>query len=448
MSDELTDDLRIDEGTPMGLGLELPERGTGARAARRAAQAAAAQRESVGDDVARRLPGFRRLRERSAGGRDAERAADAVVAPRGPGRRWMIRFTAALVACVLVAAGLTAFGISTLRDSRTGRTVVSAQPDEPGFEGFLQPTPTLAVRVVHDDQLEAAYVLSLVSGDAGGGVMLIPARSLVGSGAFGTLALAHAFGGEASNVQGAIESVAGTGIDELVTIDDARWAELVAPVAPIRLSNPDAVEGFPAGPIELAPEAVGPFLAARAEGESDLAALVRHSVFWEAWLAQLAGQDETAVPGEVGAGIGRFVRGLAAGPHRIEALPVTEVPDETGAVDYAVDERARAELIVRLVPYPRGTANAPRTLVRLLDGTGEGDHLTRVAPQVIASDSSIVVVGNADHFDYETTQIRYHRPDQRAAAERIQRDLGTGEVIEDVRPIDSFDVTIVLGTDL
>jgi hypothetical protein len=117
-------------------------------------------------------------------------------------------------------------------------------------------------------------------------------------------------------------------------------------------------------------------------------------------------------------------------------------------VDYAVDEAARSDLVVTLVPYPRGTANAPRTLVRLLDGTGDPGHVGRVAPQVVASDSSIVVVGNADRFDYETTQIRYHRPEQRTAAERLRRALGAGEVIEDVRPIDSFDVTIVLGTDL
>ncbi|MGV3758877.1 MAG: LytR C-terminal domain-containing protein [Actinomycetota bacterium] len=450
MTDGLTDEPQVDDRR-LGFGLELPERGTGARAARRAAQAAAVQRESLEEDVARTLPGFRGLRQRSGDRREpgATVALEPQAGPRRVGRRWMAGFAAALAACILAAAGLTALGIATLRDSRTGRTVESARPDEPGFEGFLEPTPTLAVRVVHERALDAAYVLSLGAGDAGGGVMLIPSRSLVGSGQFGTLALTHAFGGEARDVQGAIEIVAGVGIDDLVTIDDARWAELVAPVAPIRLTNPDDLPGFPSGPLALAAEEVGPYLAARAPGETDLAALARHGVLWDAWLAQVAGQGEAAVPGELDAGIGRFVRGLAAGSHRIEALPVTEVLQEgSSAIEYRVDEAARAELIVRLVPYPRGTAIAPRTLVRLLDGTGDTDHVARVAPEVIASDSSIVVVGNADHFDYETTQIRYHRPEQEAAAERLRRDLGAGEVIEDVRPIDSFDVTIVLGTDL
>ncbi|MFP5255688.1 MAG: LytR C-terminal domain-containing protein [Acidimicrobiia bacterium] len=462
------------EPSPLPLSIELPERGTGARAARRAAQAASAQRASVEHDVARRLPGLGRLRrggdapeappdERDplvAGGgppptrpavgeRSRPEPGDTVPVRRGqPTGRWMVGFGAALAVCVLVAAGLVMVGVDTLRDSRTGRTVVTAEPDEPGFEGFLEPTPTLAVRVVHDDALQAAYVLSLGAADVGGGVLLIPADTLVGTGDLGTLALAHAFGGGEENVRGAIEIVAAVGLDEMVTIDDARWAELVAPVAPIRLDNPDALDGFPAGPIELAPEEVGPFLAARGDGESAVAALVRHEVFWEAWLSQLAGAGEAAVPGELGTGLGRFVRGLAAGPHQVRGLPVVEEPREDGGVDYAVDEAARSDLVVTLVPYPRGTANAPRTLVRLLDGTGDPGHVGRVAPQVVASDSSIVVVGNADRFDYETTQIRYHRPEQRTAAERLRRALGAGEVIEDVRPIDSFDVTIVLGTDL
>jgi hypothetical protein len=104
-------------------------------------------------------------------------------------------------------------------------------------------------------------------------------------------------------------------------------------------------------------------------------------------------------------------------------------------------------VITQLVPFPTGTALAPRTRVRLLDGTGDQDHVTRVAPNVVEADATIVVVGNADAFDYTTTQIRYHHPSQRSAAERLQRALGAGTVVDDVRPIDAFDVTIVLGTD-
>ena len=59
-----------------------------------------------------------------------------------------------------------------------------------------------------------------------------------------------------------------------------------------------------------------------------------------------------------------------------------------------------------------------------------------------------MVVGNADRFDYEATEIRYHDPLQKAAAEALRAALGTGRVIDDARQTDAFDVTIVLGPDV
>ncbi|HEX4868717.1 MAG TPA: LCP family protein [Acidimicrobiales bacterium] len=422
-----------------GLSLELPERGTGARAARRAARAATtatteAPPEADGPPVGPGGP---------AG------AAASTQAPGRPSRRWLLTFAGALLVCIVAAAGLTVLGVSTLRDSRTGRTVTSATPDEPGFEGFLEPTPTLALTYVHDGLLEGVAVLSLGSDEAGGGVLLIPPDTEIGSGSAGTLAIAQAFGGAGpEQMRAVVENVAGVGIGELVQVDDARWAELVGPVAPLAIDNPDAVPGFPRGPIELEPGDVGPYLRARGRNESDLARLTRQEIFWDAWLERVTEAGPGAVPGELDTGLSRFVRGIAAGSHETLAMPVDEGTSDNGDTVFSVDAASRSALVVTLVPYPTGTSNAPRTLVRLLDGTGDRDHVGRVAPAVVASDASIVVVGNADSFDYETTQIRYHQPEQKRAAERIQRDLGAGEVIEDVRPIDSFDVTIVLGADL
>src|SRR5690606_30999117 len=156
-----------------------------------------------------------------------------------------------------------------LRDSRAGRIVTSASPDEPGFEGFLEPTPTLAVTVTHRGLLDAVYVLSLGTGDVGGGVLLVPPRTRLADGGSRTLDFTFSFGADEEAMRGSLESVAGLGLDELVTIDEARWAELVAPVAPIVIDNPNELDGFPLGRLELVPDQVGAYLAARAEGESE-----------------------------------------------------------------------------------------------------------------------------------------------------------------------------------
>ena len=416
--------LPRDRPSPLaGLSLELPERGTGARAARRAA---------------------REGRPPEAGG---EPEATPSGRPSAPSRRWLAGFAAALVVCLVAATGLALFGLSTLRESRVGRTVTRATPDEPGFEAFLEPTPTMAVAVVDGDQLEGVAVLALGADAEGGAVLVIPPDTLLGPGLL-TLRAVHEFGAGNEELRASIERVAGVGITELAVLDDARLVELVAPVAPVVVENPDPLADFEVGQIELAAEDIGPYLRATRRNENELARMVRHESFWSGWLAQVAAAGPGAVPGEVEVGLGSFVRGLAAGAHVVQTMPVNEVPTDDGAADFEVDAARRAAMITVVVPYPSGTIDAPRTLVRLLDGTGDHEHVARVAPAVVAADASIVVVGNADRFDYERTQVRYHRPEHRAAAERLQQALGAGEVIEDVRPIDSFDVTIVLGTDL
>jgi hypothetical protein len=153
------------------------------------------------------------------------------------------------------------------------------------------------------------------------------------------------------------------------------------------------------------------------------------------------------VPGEVDSGIGRFVRGLAGGPRRLTSLPVVETPDGDGTRT-EVDPEAVHELISELVPFPTASRPGGRVRVRLLDGTGDPDHVLTAAPRIVPADSEIVVVGNADAFDYDTTEIRYHHPTFEGAAEALRDALGAGRVVDDPRQTDAFDVTIVLGPDV
>jgi hypothetical protein len=305
--------------------------------------------------------------------------------------------------------------------------------------------------VVHGSgsTLVSASVLTLNSGDVGGSVLLVPPGTSVGGDETGfTLGAVAAFGGSLEAIQPGVQSVLGIGITEVAVVDDARWAELVAPVAPLTIENPDAVGEFPAGTLSLTADQVGPYLAARNEGESDMARLYRQQLFFEAWASAVAASsDPAAVPGEVDTGIGRFVRGLASGPRRVATLPVVETPDGD-TVRTEVDPEAVRELIAELVPFPTASRPGGRVRVRMLDGTGDPDHVMTTAPLVVPADSEIVVVGNADAFDYRTTEIRYHHPTFKAAAEALRDALGAGKIVDDPRQTDAFDVTIVLGPDV
>lgn len=417
--------------------VELPAEGTGVRAARLEAKAASV------------APAGRATTPVDRNGTGPRPAVAPPGGGDGPTRRWLTVFGVALTVCMLAGAVLTFVGVETLRDSRTGRTVSSADPDEPGFEGFLEPTPTLVVLDTRNTNLVSVALLSLGSDDVGGSVVLIPVSTTVGDGTYGTLEVARKSGSTPEDIRRAVEVVTGVGVQESVPVDEARWAQLVAPVAPLIIDNPDPIEGFGEGSIALAATDVGRWMAALDDGESETARVYRQQLFWEAWLDAVSRADSiAAVPGELDAGVGRFVRGLAAGTNEVSTLPVTPTTNDDDRRVFEVDRDEARAVVTRAVPFPTGTPSAPRTLVRLLDGTGDGSHVTQVAPQVVVAEASIVVVGNANSFDYTATEIRYHQPDQRAAAERLRDALGTGEVTEDVRPIDSFDVTIVLGTDV
>src|SRR3546814_7435224 len=95
----------------------------------------------------------------------------------------------------------------------------------------------------------------------------------------------------------------GVGIGGLVGVDDARGAALTAGVAPISITNPDSVEGFETGTIDLAAGEVATWLGARSPDESDLARMYRVGLFWEAWLGEVrAAEDPSVVPGEIDSG--------------------------------------------------------------------------------------------------------------------------------------------------
>ena len=371
-------------------------------------------------------------------------------ARQGPSRRWMTVFLSLLVLAALAGAALALVGVKTVRESRAGKVVSTVtDPSAPGFEAFLEPTPTLAVLHRDGQGIVSMAVLALGTGDGGGSALMVsPAlRSNQGSDAvsFGAVS---AFAGNPEVVMPALQAAIRYGVPEVALVDDALWADLVAPVAPLALDNPSAVGAFPAGSLSLAADQVGPFLAATAPGEPPQAAMLRQRAFYRAWIDAVArSSDPAVVPGEVDFGLGRFVRGLAKGPTTIEPVPVLEsvVGDTTR---YDVDRDAMEALVPELVPFPTAGSPGGRIRVRLLDGTGDGGHVEAVAPTIVPAGVQIVVVGNADRFDYRETEVRYHTPVVKAAATDLVEVLAAGKVVEDPRQTDAFDVTIILGTDV
>jgi hypothetical protein len=363
----------------------------------------------------------------------------------------MSAYLGLLVIVVALATGLAYAGISTVRTSRAGRVISTiSDPKAVGFEALVEPTPTLVLLDEADDgSLSSAAVLSLNANDQGGAAFLIPPATLTGTdpAAFTLGAVYKLADPEATRLSA--QDILTLGISEQAVVDPSRWAELLAPVGPLTIDNHRAVEGFPVGPVTVQPGDVRRWLDPASGGGTQLDRLDRFRLLLKAWVAAVgASPDPEVVPGEVDSGLGRFVRGLAHGPVRIEDAPVILQDRPDGREVYLPDLTGARAAVNQTVPFPSGSPSQPRVHVRLLDGTGDQTHVARVAPMLIPADAEIVVAGNADRFDYTTSEVRYHDPLVKEQAEALQNALGAGTVVEDPRPTEAFDVTIVLGTDV
>jgi hypothetical protein len=369
---------------------------------------------------------------------------------------WRIGFPAAMVVLVVLIPILVLVGRDVVLHSSEGaRDEQVTDPAAPGYRALTDPTPTLLVlETGSDGSLQGATVLSLAS-DTTGGVLFIPAATAPAAGQ-PSLQAAAASGTDA--VRTAVEAAIGAGVGDVTEVPRDAWVDLVAPVAPLTIDNPDditvTVNGkrsvrFPRGRMSLAAADVPDFLFATDDGASPITLLVRHQLLWNAWLAKVGSSDrDDAVPGEKDSGLGKFVRALAVDRVEVATLPVQKSPGPGSASPLYVPIADQVRTAVsRLIPFPVGSPAAPRVRIDLLDGTGTLDHGLAAAPVLVRADGQIDRVGNAGAFGVATTTLAYRDEAHKADAERLRGALGVGEVVATTDPGGSADVTITLGQD-
>ena len=391
--------------------------------------------------------------------------------PAGPGRdrsaervrRRRRLVLATMAALVGGGAALTVVGVNLVRNSTAGRYVApTAGPDDPGYQAYVVPTPTMAVVQRGDEgELVSVAMLAIESSDDGGAVILVPASTVArangsvdpGSDEPSTMADVYSQGG-ANGVVAAVADLLGVAIPEHLEVDDRRWASLVAPVAPVELQLATSVGDWRAGDVSLAADEVGPFLRARAAGESEVQRIDRQADFWTAWLPLVRDAGVDALPGEADAGIGRFVRGLADGPPSIVPLPGEAFGgDGSIAETFGPHYERLSDLVARAVPYPVSPSPGRRIRVRLLNGTADPGLTSAAANRLVRGGAEITIAGNAPTFDETETLMLYGRPDERDMALWLATGFGGGRIEPDpaasgeATDDDEIDVTVILGAD-
>jgi hypothetical protein len=288
------------------------------------------------------------------------------------------------------------------------------------------------------------------TGDRAGGVLNVPLTTVPELTKV-PLDKTFADAGQAGIVA-AVQGLLGVGMEQVQVTDPTQWASLLAPVGPLAVTNPEAVDvpgvgSFPKGPITLEPGQVGAFLGAPSPSGDDQNRLRRNDAFWQALFTRLAGQP-VQLPGEADQGLTKFLPGLAKTQVAVETLPVTPVPtpDRRGVL-FVPDAAATQALVGRLIPFPIEATPGGRVKTRILDGTGQLDHGVGAAPALVRAGGQITGIGNAANFNYPTTQVIYYDDARREAADALRAALGVGELVKSADPTHDVDVTVILGRD-
>ncbi len=188
------------------------------------------------------------------------RGAHAARGRRARSRWWRYGFPIALVLLVAAVPVLVYAGMQVVLKSNDGRLIpATADPSSPGWEATVPPTPTMALATLNDGGGLSSVALLALTADKEGAVVLIPVDTQVTVGTTPqTLVEAYEAGGQA-RLKAALESLTGTGIDQVSLVNGRNWQDLVTPAGNLTFDNPDNViiNGamlFPQGPLTLTPD--------------------------------------------------------------------------------------------------------------------------------------------------------------------------------------------------
>jgi hypothetical protein len=380
---------------------------------------------------------------------------------------------------VVVAVGLwAAWGPIASGASRAGAWVEDAAGAWAGWSGSLQdiaddePAPT-TVPVAIEPLRESQSLLLVVGDGAAAGfalvavppsgeprVVMFPSTLLVlvpGLGEF-TLTEALGFGG-AGLVSLAIANQMGLRIDAVAAFDPGDLETVVGepivvdvPVA-LLIEEPNGERRLIAeGRQRLGPDFVEQLLTRQGTGDQfDL--LQRQEAAWEALIvavAEIPGlADRIAAASDDSATAAEALRLLAStDTPDIGAPPVDRVSLGAEEEAFILASGSASAYIIDVLDHLLLVVG-PRPRVEVLNGNGIPGSTDAVTGDLVRAGFFVIKTGNADRFDYPTTEVIAQGTDAEAAARRAVEVLGMGEALLEATASSAVvDVSIIIGTDI
>ncbi len=391
------------------------------------------------------------------------------VAAPGGNVFWRFLFPLLIVVAAVGVFLLWRAGTKAVLDSTDGRLLdVITDPALPGFEVFVDPTPTMLLAHVDDSGgLVGVTLMARTALDNGGALVVLSPDLLVdidtdvASGQTAVL-LGQAYAADGiDRLRTLVESKFGFGIIEVMELDTETLGGLMALVEPIPFGlSDDLVQRRGADGIEVwlksGVKSLDGTIAAevfgfRNPGEFDANRVQRQLSMWNSWLGEIAeAEDLGAATLTFDFGLSPFLRSLSTGVSSIEAVPMDPVQMDPDALPQYVTgsfgDNWITEKALEMAPLPLSTTAVHRPSVRLLDGTGDPDNRQPMLNELVAHGEVINVIGNASEFGLAATTLQYHRAEFEQEAKDIADSIGADLVFDEILDL-PYDVTVIVGLD-
>ncbi len=365
---------------------------------------------------------------------------------------------------VIIASGLAVFllwreGTKAVLDSTDGTVLeIVTDPGQPGYEVFVDPTPTMLLVHLDDGELVGLTVFAATLLDNGGHAVLVGA-DVASDGIDGPTFAQRWRTGGMDAVERDLGAMFGFGFVETDAIETPELAQLLSLSEPFPINLLDPLvevneDGrtmvfLRAGGQQLDGDAGAELYRWRNPSEFEANRTERQLDLWKSWLAMVgSAADPLSVTLPHDFGLSPFLRAFAAGRADLQILPVVPDSGEAEAAVYSLDDRGRewlADMSDRMVPLRISPIGFPIPTLRLLDGTGD-PAVRDSALEALADLSEIRVLGNTAEFGAVATVVTHHRAEAAAAASVIAKELGAQVVFSD-EPDQPVDLTVVIGTD-
>ena len=368
---------------------------------------------------------------------------------------------------MLIGVGFAAWNVAleaqqAVLESQSGSiSDVALDPDAVNFRAFTEPTPTGLVlhTAIENGQPELTGVTFMASADGsqGGTVLSIPSTFVHLAGENAPLSELFTEVGFLAVVR-EMESALGIGFSEVVVLDARSWTSLMTVDLPLEFTlSTDLVENVSETQRRtILAAATRPFDLSEVEliashrnpDEPSLLLANRQQSIWRAWVSQTAASAERPGIFTLDEGFVDLIGDLANGEVSYRSIAAAaSVGDTPADTTYVADPDQVLDLVAQIVPFPTPAEPGDRPSVMLLDGTGGVYEQLPVLSTVVRSGGQVAILGNAERFDVEATEVLVHAPEAADVAAEIAERLGVGAPIESPLTDATVSITVIVGAD-